>query len=133
STIQPCKPSATSHGRILVVDDERLVLELQKTMLTTLGFDVDAFSDPAAALMFYRRESQEINLVIMDMIMPTMGGQDLFLAMRAINPDVKVIISSGYSLDDGVGSLIALGAKSILQKPFRKAELEQHVRDAMRQ
>jgi CheY-like chemotaxis protein len=72
-----------------------------------------------------------VDLVILDMVMPRMGGKDAFLALRRINPQVKVLLVSGYSVEGEAQMLLQEGAKGFLQKPFRRAELAQAVANAL--
>jgi CheY-like chemotaxis protein len=120
------------QGRILVVDDEPVVLGLTRDMLLCLGYDVEAFLDPTEALDYYRREWKNTDVVLVDMVMPKLNGRDLYLAMREVNPKVRAIATSGYIMNGGAEGILGLGALFFLQKPFNEATLSQVVADALR-
>ena len=75
------------------------------------------------ALELYKSEWPSIDLVIIDIVMPHMGGRETFEAMHKINPDVNVLLSSGYSIDGEAQAILETGAKGFIQKPFRAHEL----------
>ena len=85
-------------ARILVVDDEELVRDMVSEMLRILGYQVTVCSNGEDGLSYYRDSWQHIDLVILDMVMPKMGGRDAFIAMRKINPKIKALLASGYSI-----------------------------------
>jgi CheY-like chemotaxis protein len=120
------------RGRILVVDDEATLLNLIRELLVELGYQVTICADPVQALELYRRDWHLFDLVILDMVMPRLSGRDLFLAMREINPQVRVLLSSGYSLNHEVQSILDAGALAFLQKPFNQAELSRKLSEALR-
>jgi PAS domain S-box-containing protein len=123
--------SSAGRGRIMVVDDEPIILELGGVMLRGLGYDVSVHLDPMAALEAYRKEWANVDLVVLDMVMPKMGGRELYLAMRDINPRVKVLLASGYSVAGEAQSIMELGVLAFVQKPFRRAELARKVADLL--
>jgi PAS domain S-box-containing protein len=122
---------ATGGRRIMLVDDEALILDLGVIMLRKGGYKVVACREATAALERYRREWRQIDLVILDMVMPRMGGRELFLAMRAINPQIKAILSSGYSLNGETHNILTLGVLAFVQKPFHLAELLHQVAEVL--
>ena len=87
--------------------------------------------DGKQAIEFYKDSWREIDLVLLDMIMPGVGGKEAYLAMRYINPDIKVLLSSGYSVDGEAQTILDEGAKGFIQKPFRKAELSKKVAEVL--
>jgi len=95
--LTPIKESA----RILVVDDEQTVRDLAarilRRILRTLGCKVTTCNNGAEAVEYYRKAWKQTDLVILDMVMPEMNGRETFLAMRRINPDIRALLSSGYS------------------------------------
>jgi len=106
-------------GFILVVDDEEIVRNLAVDVLQEFGYKVTTCNDGAEAVEFYRKYWAQIKLVILDMVMPELSGKDTFFAMREINPKIKVIISSGYSVHGEAQELLNAGALFFLQKPFQ--------------
>ncbi|MDP7287465.1 MAG: response regulator [Phycisphaerae bacterium] len=114
-------------GRILVVDDEKSVRNFASAALQSLGYVVTTCSDGLEAVDHYRRHYREIDLVILDLVMPKMNGQDAFDEIRAIDPRAKVLISSGFSHSDAIGRLLDQGAVALLNKPFQLTTLSQTV------
>lgn len=108
---------------ILIVDDEEPVLELAERMLAKAGYTIIATDNGAEAVELYRERSKEIALVMLDMIMPEMDGGDVYRALREIDPDVKVVLSSGYSINGQAGKLMKEGIQSFVQKPFTRSAL----------
>jgi CheY-like chemotaxis protein len=119
-------------GTILFVDDDKSVRKSTKEMLIQLGYSVSTCSDGDEAIQHYREFHEQIDLVILDMIMPKMDGWELFRTLRTINPSVKVLIATGYAFGDTAQDLIHAGALAILQKPFRISELSQTVAKALK-
>ena len=109
---------ATGSGTILFVDDEDTILALAGQMLTALGYNVLPAGSGDEALRLYKSHQKEIDLVILDMIMPHMGGGETFDRMRQINPHVKVLLSSGYSLNGQAQEILNRGCDGFIQKPF---------------
>jgi PAS domain S-box-containing protein len=115
------------QGNLLLVDDEQMIIDVGAAMLKRLGYDVLAARSGAEALEIYRERGMAIDLVILDMIMPGMGGGEVFDGLKAIDPDVKVILSSGYSLEGKASVIMARGCAGFIQKPFSMAELSAKV------
>ena len=109
--------------RVMVVDDEELVGQMLEAQLDSLGFQVLLASDGQAAVDQFKEVWREIDLVILDMVMPHLSGRDTFRALRAINPEVRVVLSSGYSLTGEAQCILEEGAIGFLQKPFQSREL----------
>jgi two-component system, cell cycle sensor histidine kinase and response regulator CckA len=116
---------------VLLVDDEDLVRELGQRILTRSGYKVLTAANGNEALEVYGREKERIALVILDLIMPTMGGKDCLHELLKIDPAAKVLIASGYSADASTKECVGLGAKGFVAKPFRFKELLRQVRKAL--
>ena len=114
-------------ARVLLVDDEDLVCEMTHVMLHNLGYTVTICHNGREAVDYYRDHWREIDIVILDIIMPEMGGRDAFIKMKEINPDVIVLLSSGYSIDSEAKDIMKEGAQGFIQKPFRKNNLSQKI------
>jgi CheY-like chemotaxis protein len=114
--------------RILVIDDEDTVRTVLQKSLEFLGYKVDTAIHGKDALEKYAGSLSDYDLVILDMMMPQMSGEETFFKMREICPQVKVILASGYSSDDSTKSLLSAGAKTFIQKPFAIEELANEVR-----
>ena len=117
-------------GTVMLVDDEAMIIEVGTAMLQKLGYDVLAAADGESALSLYRKEQARINLVILDMVMPGMGGGETFDQLKSFDPDVKVLLSSGYSLDGQATEIIRRGCVGFIQKPFSLAQLSAKLKNA---
>ena len=115
------------HARVLLVEDEDTISMMVSEILQRLGCSVRIAKNGAEALAIYRRWFREVDVVLLDLVMPAMGGRDTFIGLREINPDVRAIIASGYSLDGEVQGILDEGAKGFLQKPFRISELAKKI------
>jgi two-component system, cell cycle sensor histidine kinase and response regulator CckA len=102
----------------LFVDDEDIVRDMASEMIAELGYSVVTCKDGQEALEYYQAHASEIDLVVLDIIMPRLGGYDCFQAMKAVNPGLKAIVSSGYVINDEAEKMLDIGAKCFVQKPF---------------
>lgn len=129
----PVKTTAPVRGaaRILFVDDEDLLRTMAAVMLRSLGYDVVTQPNGREAVEYYRNNWRDIDLVILDMIMPEMGGHEAFLAMREVNPKVKALLSSGYSMDGEAQSILDDGVTGFVGKPYRQTGLSMKVAEAL--
>lgn len=106
--------------RVLLVDDEETMRDVGSDMLEDLGCKVILCKDGLEAIDCYRQIWQNIDLVIIDMVMPNIGGKDAFVEMKKINQDIKAVLVSGYSLNGEAQDIINKGVKNFIQKPFQK-------------
>jgi PAS domain S-box-containing protein len=118
-------------GRILVVDDDDMVCQVLALMLRNLGYEVESLTDPHAAVERYRTVGSTFALVIIDMVMPKMGGRECFHALRAINPRVKAILTTGYAQDGEAQEALDEGIVEFLRKPCGLSELAETVARAL--
>lgn len=116
---------------ILLIDDEKMVIEVTKELLEMLGYQVIMATSGSEALDIYCRQGKEISLVVLDMIMPGMSGGETFDALKRLNPLVKVVLSSGYSLNHKVSDILERGCHAFLQKPFSTHELSRIIRKTL--
>ena len=105
-------------GTILLVDDEQIILEVGSALLETLGYRVLTADSGRKALELYQRHLREIRAVILDMIMPEMAGGTVFDELKALDADVTVLLSSGYSINGQAQDILAKGCSGFIQKPF---------------
>jgi two-component system cell cycle sensor histidine kinase/response regulator CckA len=119
------------HETILLVDDEDLILMVTEKLLKKLGYRVITANNGQQAIEACRAQRGVIDLVVLDMIMPGMNGSDTFDQLKAIDPHLKVILSSGYSLNEQAARILRKGCKGFIQKPFNVAELSQSIRTAL--
>ncbi len=122
-----------STGRVFLIDDEDMILTVGKDMLSALGYEVRIASGGEDALALYAQEMDKIDLIILDMIMPSVSGGDTYDRLKAMNPKVKVILSSGYSLNAQAAKIIDRGCNGFIQKPFNIRELSQKIREVLDQ
>ncbi len=120
-------PIIRGQGTILLIDDEKMVADTAKKMLEKLGYRVTTASSGKDALSVYAGQPDSFDMVILDMIMPVMGGPQTFEQLKQINTHVKVLLSSGYSISEQVKNLLSQGCKGFIQKPFTVHELSQKV------
>ena len=132
SSALPASRPLGYSARVLVVDDESLVARGIAATLEKLGLTVDIRHDGVEAVAHYAEHWQNTDLVIMDLVMPQMGGKDAFRAMRLQNPNVKVIIASGFSVEGEAQQLLDEGAKGFLQKPFQASTLAELVNKVLK-
>ena len=104
---------------ILLVDDEKSIRDLGKEVLTSVGYKVLVAATGREALDMYTKARDEISLVILDLIMPEMGGKECLEELLKINPRLKVLISSGLSADPSTQELLKMGARGFVSKPFQ--------------
>lgn len=113
---------------ILLVEDEKMVLAVNREMLESMGYGVFAVGSGQECMAVYKEKRNEIDLIILDMIMPGMSGTETFDRLREINPDVKVLLSSGYSLNGEAKHIMDRGCNGFIQKPFHMKQLSSKVR-----
>jgi two-component system cell cycle sensor histidine kinase/response regulator CckA len=118
-------------GTLLVVDDEEAVLKVARLMLEKLGYRVLAASSSKEAMDLFASNKGNIDMVILDMIMPDMGGGLLYEKLKGIDPGVKALLSSGYSIDGEAMEILNKGCSGFIQKPFTLANLSRKVRDIL--
>ncbi|MEW6456816.1 MAG: MEDS domain-containing protein [Acidobacteriota bacterium] len=123
---------SSGSGRILVVDDEELIRDLASDILKVLGYDVILAKDGMEAINIYKNEKDKIDLVLLDIIMPKLSGKETYLELKKINPDVKVIISSGYSKDGYAQEILDEGAHGFIQKPYQINQLGELLREVLK-
>jgi len=131
-TEEKAGPAIKGKGHILVIDDEDIVRSIIREMLSDLGYSVALCGNGADAIEYYRKHQPEIDLVIIDMIMPKMGGFDCLRHLKKINPDIKAIISTGYSMAEDTQQIMTWGIAGFIQKPFDAGELSKAISDALR-
>ena len=116
---------------ILLVDDEAFVRDLGQRILSNAGYTVLTAANGIEALDLFTRKEKQIDLVVLDLIMPEMGGEASLKELLKIDPGVKVLVASGYSADPSMRGPLELGAKGFVSKPFRLKELLRQVRKVL--
>ncbi|MDY6954401.1 MAG: PAS domain S-box protein, partial [Thermodesulfobacteriota bacterium] len=116
---------------VLLVDDEDVILDVGKEMLATLGYRVMLATSGKQAIALYKENGDKIDLVILDMIMPDMGGGETYDRLKEMNPKVRVLLSSGYSIDGQADQILQRGCDGFIQKPFDMKRLSRAVRGTL--
>ena len=114
---------------ILLVDDEEIIIDVTGLMLKQLGFEIYIAHNGSEAIDLYQEHQSCIDLVILDMVMPGMDGGDTYDRLKAMNPEVRVILSSGYSFDDEASAILDRGCNDFIQKPFDLQSLSQKIQN----
>jgi two-component system cell cycle sensor histidine kinase/response regulator CckA len=130
---EPHVPGPVVKGRetILVVDDEAIIRDLLQRLLDELGYRVILACDGEQALDIFRRRADSIDCVLLDMVLPTMDGAEVYAAMRELRPDVRVILCTGYALKDPIDDMLRQGVAGVLRKPFQVEELSGALRSVL--
>jgi CheY-like chemotaxis protein len=117
----------TGEGTVLVVDDEEVVRKMLHRALTGMGYEVLTAADGPKGIEVFQEAHSRIDAVVLDMVMPRLGGEQTYHRLREIDPDVPVLIASGYARNSGVDRLTQAGAAGFLAKPFRLDELSRQL------
>lgn len=125
------RKKGSHRGTILLVDDEDLNRTLGAEILEMLGYKVLLAENGGESLELFKEKQVEIDLVILDMIMPDMNGAEVFYQMKEIEENCKVIISSGYTKDENISSLMENGLLDFLQKPYKIDEIKEKISSAL--
>jgi PAS domain S-box-containing protein len=125
------EPIAKGKETILLVDDEEIVLDVSREILEFLGYRVYAVANGQEAIVLYGEKRDQIDLVLLDMIMPGMSGGETFNRLCQIQPEVKVILTSGYSINGQAKEIIDRGCRGFLQKPFHLEKLSRMLREIL--
>ncbi|MCP4624333.1 MAG: PAS domain S-box protein [bacterium] len=120
-------------GTILLIDDEKMILEVGRELLEELGYTVIPAMSGQEAIEIFQKEQDTIDMIIMDMIMPGMSGSETFDRLKDINQDVKILLSSGYSVDGQASKILRRGCDGFIQKPFNMNQLAEKIHKIMPQ
>ena len=114
-------------GTILVIDDEEIIRVLSESILKECGYETLTAVDGYKGVDIYKEKRNKIELVILDMSMPGISGKETFIEIKQINPEQKILMSSGFVKDDRIQDLINMGLEDFIQKPFDYIELSEKV------
>jgi len=120
-------------GTILLVDDEPAVLAVSRAMIESLGYTVLAVGNGLEAISLYGEKKGFIDLIVLDMIMPGLSGSETFDRIRELNPGARVILSSGYSLNEQARRIMEKGCRGFVQKPFTMADISRRLREVLQE
>jgi signal transduction histidine kinase/ActR/RegA family two-component response regulator len=122
---------ARGSETVLLVDDEDMIIDVGRRLLERLGYRVRVARDGLEAVDTYRADRDGIDCVILDVIMPEVNGAKAYDLLKQIDPDVKVLLASGYSLDGKAAEILKRGCNGFIQKPFNIGELSQKIRQVL--
>jgi PAS domain S-box-containing protein len=119
------------RGLILVIDDEEVVRRVARAVLEMYGYSVILAEDGEQGVHIYEQRASEIDLVLLDLVMPKLGGEETFRRLRLIRPDVRVMLTSGYSDSEAQGRFCGKGLAGFVNKPYTAAKLGEEVKRAL--
>jgi PAS domain S-box-containing protein len=117
--------------KILFVDDEDMILDVGRDMIESLGYEVLIAGNGKEAVEIYEKNMEKLNMVILDIIMPLMDGAETYDKLKEINPDIKVLLSSGYGINGQATEIMDRGCNGFIQKPFNISTLSKKIRDVL--
>ncbi len=120
-----------SPKTILLVDDEDMIWDILSDMLQDLGYQVLLAGDGQEAVEIYRANPKAIDLVILDMLMPNMGGRETFFMLKELDPQVRVLASSGYVSQEEIQDVMDSGAAGFLRKPYHISDLAKKIKEIL--
>lgn len=118
-------------AKIMVVEDEPQLRDVARRMLESLGYTVTTFESGDQAVSYFKTEHANVDLVILDMVMPVMSGRETFRLLREIEPNVKALLASGYSLDGDAQAILDDGVLGFIQKPYGREALDEFLRKTL--
>ncbi len=124
-------PTRQGFGTILIVDDEETIRATAGMMLEDIGFTIITANDGVEGVEVFREKQAEIRAVLLDMTMPRMNGEEVFREIRMMQPDIKVILSSGYNEQDATNRFAGKGLAGFIQKPYSLSALQGKVLDIL--
>ena len=125
------KEIVRGHEIILLIDDEEMILEVSKDILEELGYEVLSAKSGKEAIGVFKKHKDIIDLVILDMIMPDMSGGETYDALKEIDTDIKVLLSTGYSMNGQATKILDRGCNGFIQKPFNIKSLSEKIMEIL--
>jgi len=119
------------HECVLLVDDEQRILDVGRTICKALGYTVFTAASGKEALKIYTEKKNDINVVVLDMIMPGMDGLEVFITLKKLNPDIKVLLSTGYAIDENAQEMLRQGCKGYILKPYSVVDFSHKLREVL--
>jgi two-component system cell cycle sensor histidine kinase/response regulator CckA len=130
-TVKATERVIKGTGIVLLVDDEEAILQVAQELLEAMGYRVLLARNGREAVEAYRKNQDDIDIVLLDIVMPNMGGAEAYDLMKQINPNIKVLLSSGYSINSEATKIIKRGCDAFIQKPFTMKELSRKIREIL--
>jgi two-component system, cell cycle sensor histidine kinase and response regulator CckA len=112
---------------VLLIDDEHMIVEVGREILGILGYNVLTAGSGEKGIEVYRQNKEQIQIIILDMVMPSMGGAETYYRIKEINPDIRFLLSSGYSVDKEASKILDGGRNGFIQKPFTIDQLSEKI------
>ena len=116
---------------VLLIDDEDMIVEVGKEILGILSYKVVTAGSGEKGIEVYQQNRDQIDIVILDMVMPSMGGTETYNRIKEINPDAKFLLSSGYSIDKEASEILNGGRNGFIQKPFSINQLSKKIEEIL--
>lgn len=116
---------------VLLVDDEERILTVGREICKALGYSVITAASGKEAISIYKKKKDKINLIVLDMIMPEMNGLETFLELKKLKMDVKVLLSTGYSIDEKAQEMLRQGCKGYILKPYSVIDFSHKLREVI--
>jgi len=132
-SVEPDQSPKMGRETVLLVDDEEDIREVGRELLEIMGYRVLTAQDGKKAVELYRHDPQDIDVILLDIVMPIMGGGKAFDRIKEINPDVKVLLCSGFSIEGEASEILARGGNGFIQKPFSMNQLSDKLRQILDQ
>jgi len=122
----------SGNETVLLVDDEKVIIDVGSQLLEKLGYTVIKAQSGEEAIRKYQENKDRIDMVILDMIMPDMGGSETYEKIKQIDPEAKILLSSGYSINGQATEILKRGCNGFIQKPFSLKELSEKIREILK-
>ena len=116
---------------VFLTNDEDMIIDVGSQMLTKLGYEVLSAKGGKETIEMYEKNKDRINLIILDVVMPDMGGGETYDRLKEINTEVKVLLTSGYSIDGQAQKIMDRGCNGFIQKPFNIEQLSQKIKEIL--
>ncbi|MCP4603769.1 MAG: response regulator, partial [Proteobacteria bacterium] len=123
---------ARGSAHLLLVDDEEFVLDSASQLLEMSGYKVSICRNGREAVTYYKENWRAIDLVMLDMVMPEMGGRETFAEMKKVNPQIRALLSTGYSINGEARQILDEGVMEFIQKPYRRIEIVEKIADILK-
>ena len=120
--------SSRAEETVLLIDDDEMIADVSEMILKNSGYDVVSAKSGKEAIEVYKENHSRIDMVILDMILPDMGGGETYDRLKEINPGIKVLLASGYDIDYQGRDIMERGCDGFIQKPFNMNELLEKIR-----
>ncbi len=131
-TVKKAKKTVKGNATILVIDDEEYVRDLSKSLLGNMGYKIFVAENGSKGLRIYKEKKMEIDLVLLDIIMPEMPGEEIFKKLVSYDPDIRIVLIRGFSKEEKALDMLNGGAMGFIQKPFNSGDLSETINKAIK-